>query len=100
MQLLKQWNILIKQIQRLFEYMDSINGTIFLTADHGNIEIMKDKNNNPSTKHTTNLVPLICSNKIIKLKNGKLANIIPTVLDYMNITKPIEMDYSSLIVKE
>ena len=88
------------QIARIFKYMDQINGTIFLTADHGNIEIMKDGNNNPSTKHTTNLVPLICSNKKITLNNGRLANVMPTILDYLNIQKPLEMDHSSLLKKE
>ncbi len=79
------------------------DGTVIITADHGNIEELIDyKTNLPNTKHTTNLVPFILiNNKLndIKLKqNGKLANIAPTILDLLNIKKPKSM-CNSLIKK-
>jgi 2,3-bisphosphoglycerate-independent phosphoglycerate mutase len=60
---------------------------------------MKDEVGNPSTKHTTNVVPLICTDKSTKLKDGILANIAPTVLDYLDVSKPQEMNYDSLLIK-
>nr|WP_318027466.1 hypothetical protein [Mycoplasmopsis bovis] len=63
----------------------------------GNAEITEDENSSPATKHTKSPVMLICSDKSIKLKDGKLANIAPTVLDYINVAKPKEMNEESLI---
>jgi 2,3-bisphosphoglycerate-independent phosphoglycerate mutase len=64
---------------------------------------MIESENKPHTAHTTNPVPfvLIGNNlKNVKLKNGgKLADIAPTMLDVMNISKPKEMSGSSLIEK-
>lgn len=75
------------------------NFHFFITADHGNAELTEDENGNPSTKHTIFPVMLISSDKNIKLKDGKLANIAPTVLDYFGIEKHQDMDHNSLIVK-
>jgi len=80
------------------------NYTIMLTADHGNSEEMWDyKINMPKTSHTTNPVEfiLIGNNvKDIKLRNrGILADIAPTILDILGISKPKEMTAQSLIVK-
>ncbi len=75
------------------------NGQMLITADHGNIEDMKDENNNPHTSHTTNPVPLILvqQNSDIKLKNGSLADLAPTIIELMNLEKPKEMLAQSLI---
>ena len=73
---------------------------MIITADHGNIEMMCDIEGNPHTSHTTNPVPFILiGNNIedIKLKNGSLQDIAPTILQLMNIDKPKEMTGSSLI---
>ena len=70
-------------------------GTCIITADHGNAEVMFDENGNKVTSHTTNLVPFcIVSDKKykIKLKNGGLSNIAPTVLKIMGLDIPKEMD--------
>ncbi|MGY5139514.1 2,3-bisphosphoglycerate-independent phosphoglycerate mutase [Mycoplasmopsis gallinarum] len=91
--------ILDKQIKRLWEWAENNDVTVFITADHGNAEITEDSAGNPATKHTDSPVMLITSDKTLKLKNGVLANVTPTVLDYLNITKPTEMDAESLIVK-
>ncbi|SYV93634.1 phosphoglycerate mutase [Mycoplasmopsis synoviae] len=60
---------------------------------------MLDENNKPVTKHTSSPVMLVTSDKSLKLKPGKLANIAPTVLDYMGMAKPKEMNENSLLDK-
>ena len=75
------------------------NGTLLITADHGNAEKMLE-NNEMFTAHTTNLVPLIITKKGIKLKDGRLCDITPTMLDLMGLDKPSEMTGISLIEEE
>ncbi|VVC42738.1 Alkaline-phosphatase-like, core domain,BPG-independent PGAM, N-terminal,Rickettsial palindromic [Cinara cedri] len=78
------------------------NTALIVTADHGNVECIFDKENQvPHTAHTLNKVPfIICSSSHInlKLKDGKLSNIAPTVLQLLSLKKPDEMTDSSLIV--
>jgi 2,3-bisphosphoglycerate-independent phosphoglycerate mutase len=77
-------------------------GTVLVTADHGNAEKMKDENNRPFTAHTLNPVPLVLVSDNfpgIHLREGVLGDIAPTILDIMNIKKPVEMTGKSLIVK-
>lgn len=75
---------------------------LIITADHGNIECMFDEQNNiPHTAHTLNRVPfIVCSHyyKNIKLRNGKLSDIAPTILQLFDIKKPQEMNGNSLIL--
>ncbi len=76
-------------------------GTVLVTADHGNAEKMKDENNRTFTAHTLNPVPLVLvSDRLqnIRLKEGVLGDIAPTMLDIMGIEKPLEMTGSSLIL--
>jgi len=77
-----------------------VDGTIIITADHGNAEQMVDyTTGDPHTAHTTTPVPLIiagCKDDI-KLKEGRLADIAPTMLDLMGLEKPEEMTGESLI---
>ena len=96
---IKAVEILDQQIGRILEWIQAINGTLFITADHVNAEITEDENGKPATKHTSSPVMLITSDQSLKLIDGKLANIAPTILDYMNIKKPESMDEKSLIVK-
>ncbi|WP_297812204.1 2,3-bisphosphoglycerate-independent phosphoglycerate mutase [uncultured Finegoldia sp.] len=73
-----------------------------ITADHGNSEYLIDeKTGGPFTAHTTNPVPLIeYPDKSIKLNNGLLSDIAPTILELMKIEQPSEMTGKSLIKKE
>ena len=78
------------------------DGTLLITADHGNSEQMIDyKTGEPHTAHTTNPVPLILvsNNENYKIKSGRLADLAPTLLDLMNIQKPKEMTGESLLIK-
>ncbi|QZE12270.1 2,3-bisphosphoglycerate-independent phosphoglycerate mutase [Mycoplasma sp. Ms02] len=91
--------VLDEQIGRVWDWANANDVTVFITADHGNAEITEDENGNPATKHTSSPVMLITNDKSLKLKDGKLANVAPTVLDYIGLSQPAEMDEDSLLVK-
>ena len=75
-------------------------GTAIITADHGNADCMEDENGNVFTAHTTNPVPLVLLGAgDIKLNKGKLADIVPTMLELMEMDQPAEMTGTSLIAK-
>ena len=86
-----------KEIKRLKEAVDGIGGVMFITADHGNAELMIDEKGNVITKHTVNDVPFISTDKSIKLTDGALGNISPTILEYLELDIPSSMDHKSLI---
>ncbi len=76
-------------------------GTVMITADHGNSEQMVDYDTGgPFTAHTTNPVPLLMIGQgDVKLKEGRLADLAPTMLDILGLKKPDEMTGESIIVK-
>ena len=75
--------------------------TTIIIADHGNAEFMENEDGSPNTAHTTNLVPCILIDKDYHpgMKDGKLADIAPTILQLMGIPQPAEMGGVSLIVE-
>lgn len=76
------------------------DGVAIVTADHGNAEKMLDPDGNPFTAHTTSLVPLIITKKGIELReDGVLADIAPTMLEFLGIKQPEEMTGKTLIKK-
>ena len=76
------------------------DGVAIITADHGNAEKMLDESGNPFTAHTTSVVPLIITDKTIEIREGGiLADVAPTMLEYLEIEKPEEMTGVSLIKK-
>ncbi len=88
---------------RVLEAIKQQGGMAIITADHGNCEQMVDPElDEPYTAHTTNLVPVWLFNAPEKysLKSGILADLAPSLLDLMNIPKPVEMTGESIIVKE
>ena len=85
----------------IIEKAQTKNYSILVIADHGNSDIMINKDGSPNTAHTTNMVPLILiDNNIKKIQNGVLGDIAPTILDIMNIEIPKKMTRKSLIIKE
>ena len=75
-------------------------GTAMITADHGNAEKMLDKDHHTHTAHTLNPVPFILVDdrlKSVRLKNGALCDIAPTVLDILGLDQPNEMTGTTLI---
>jgi len=85
-------------VGRVIEALEEVQGVALITADHGNSEQMIDyTTGEPHTAHTTNVVPLILVGKQAKLKEGRLADLAPTMLEIMEIEKPLEMTGESLI---
>jgi len=74
--------------------------TSLIIADHGNSDIMINDDGSPHTTHTTNLVPCILVDKNYKvpIRDGKLGDLAPTILELMGIDKPEEMTGSSLLL--
>jgi 2,3-bisphosphoglycerate-independent phosphoglycerate mutase len=71
-----------------------------ILADHGNADVMVNPDGSPNTAHTTNPVPcVLVSNELkgIKLHEGRLGDVAPTLLDYMGIKKPEAMTGNSLM---
>ncbi len=95
---------------RLLQATGKISGTLLITADHGNAELMKGPDGQPWTAHTTNPVPVILvegekrklsgyGNAIKLREGGGLADIAPTILHLLDLSKPKAMTGSSLIEK-
>ena len=88
----------------IYKAISKANGTLLITADHGNIEEMVNlKTGEQDTEHSTNPVPFMIINdklnkKKLKLRaNGILGDIAPTILQLMQVKKPKEMTGNSLI---
>ena len=77
--------------------VNELDGILIVIADHGNCDMMWDENHKPVTSHTTFPVPCIITKEGIELKNGKLADIAPTMLYLMGLPIPAEMNGECLI---
>ncbi|MDD4194622.1 MAG: 2,3-bisphosphoglycerate-independent phosphoglycerate mutase [Acholeplasmataceae bacterium] len=77
----------------------SIGGIAIVLADHGNAEKMRDEFGKPHTAHTTNLVPVIITQKGIRVNTGSLCDVAPTLLDILGVKQPKEMTGKSLIIR-
>ena len=85
-------------VGRVVEATSRMGGVSLITADHGNAERMADEDGEPFTAHTPNLVPFYIVGASVRLRDGRLADIAPTMLDLMGLEKPKEMDGETLIV--
>ncbi len=99
------WEAVIKAVETVDACTEKVvtaalqnNYTVFLTADHGNADYMINEDGTPNTAHTVNLVPYWVIDNDLKptLKAGKLADVAPTILKIMGITKPKEMSGEEL----
>ncbi len=70
-----------------------------IIADHGNSDYMMNDDGSPNTAHSLNLVPciLVDNNYQNPIKNGKLADVAPTILALMGIAQPVEMTGTSIL---
>ena len=88
-------------VGRMVDALLAKGGKAIITADHGNADCMVDPDTNSVfTAHTTNPVPMIVIGQgDVKLKEGRLCDLCPTMLEMMGLPKPEEMTGESLIVK-
>ena len=89
-------------LSRLVPTMLDHEYNIIIIADHGNSDVMINPDGSPNTAHTTNMVPVFFltkdeSLKNLKIKDGKLGDIAPTLLHVMNVESPKEMDGTILL---
>ena len=81
---------------RVADTVSGMGGVLLVTSDHGNAESMQDPDGTPHTAHTTHRVPLVLvgpdyDSKAPRLKEGRLADVAPTILKIMGIRQPDEM---------
>jgi 2,3-bisphosphoglycerate-independent phosphoglycerate mutase len=100
------WNAVIKAVETVDQCTEQLvalaleqHYTIFITADHGNADYMINEDGSPNTAHTLNPVPFFIVSDHFKgaVKSGKLADIAPTLLHFMDIEKPKEMTGDCLV---
>jgi 2,3-bisphosphoglycerate-independent phosphoglycerate mutase len=90
-------------VRLIVEKVLELGGRLFITADHGNCEQMRNADGSPHTAHTTNLVHGIyvaadAANHTVR--DGILADVAPTLLDMLGVKQPAEMTGKSLLVKK
>jgi 2,3-bisphosphoglycerate-independent phosphoglycerate mutase len=90
-----------ESLGRLEAAVIKAGGTMLVTADHGNCEMMRDpETGQPHTAHTIGKVPLLLLNppdKATGIASGCLADVAPTLLALLGIEKPDEMSGKSLL---
>ncbi len=88
---------------RLADAVLAKGGALLITADHGNAEMMfDDATHQPHTAHTLNLVPAIViadrfRGKRLKMPEGRLGDVAPTLLQLLGLPQPAEMTGRSLL---
>jgi 2,3-bisphosphoglycerate-independent phosphoglycerate mutase len=86
--------------RRVVEACRKHHYSVIIIADHGNADYMLNPDGTPNTAHTTNPVPIVLldDNKSLKVRDGRLADVAPTILELMGIEEPEEMTGESLVV--
>lgn len=86
-------------VKRITDATLKVGGSLLITADHGNADIMQQKDGSPHTAHTMAKVPtiLVSKNHMPLKKTGTLADIAPTILQLLKLPQPQEMTGKSLI---
>ena len=100
--ILKAVNAVDKCLKEVVETAKNNNYSALIIADHGNADHAINPDGSPNTQHSLNPVPCILVDeryKNVKLNNGVLADVSPTLCEIMEIEKPKEMTGNSLIIK-
>ena len=87
------------KVGRVVDATLQMGGIAIVTASHGNVEQMRDAEGRPSGANTTNRVPFIICGAGTELREGRLADIAPTILDVLGLVQPEEMTGKTLIVR-
>ena len=82
---------------RLTDAIRSAGGEMLISADHGNLEMMRADDGQPHTQHTVGPVPLVYVGRKAHLQSGALRDLAPTVLALMELPQPAEMTGHSLV---
>jgi 2,3-bisphosphoglycerate-independent phosphoglycerate mutase len=84
---------------RIARAVEAAGGALLVIADHGNCETMRDpRTGAPHTAHTTNLVPvLLVTPDVVRLRDGRLADVAPTLLALLGLPPPTAMTGRSLL---
>ena len=82
---------------RLTDAIRSAGGEMLISADHGNLEMMRAVDGQPHTQHTVGPVPLVYVGRKAHLQSGALRDLAPTVLALMGLPQPEEMTGHSLV---
>ena len=86
-------------VGRVIDAVLENGGSAIITADHGTAEKMIAEDGTPHTAHTTNPVPLILvADQVVGVRDGKLSDIAPTMLELLGVPKPEEMTGESVVV--
>jgi 2,3-bisphosphoglycerate-independent phosphoglycerate mutase len=86
--------------QEVYEAGRAAGYQFVIIADHGNADLALNSDGSPNTAHSTNPVPVVVlGNGPLKLRDGVLADVAPTILELMGMEKPVEMTGSSLLVR-
>ena len=101
------WDSVVKAVEvvdecvgKVYEANKEVGGVMLITADHGNADMVFDKDGNLVSSHTTSPVPLIITDKSVCLKqSGKLADLAPTILNILKEKIPEEMTGENLIIE-
>jgi 2,3-bisphosphoglycerate-independent phosphoglycerate mutase len=85
---------------RVVDAVMAVGGALVITADHGNIEEMRDADGNPQTKHTTSPVPIVAVGEAVRgrrLRDGALSDVAPTLCELLGIPAGPHMTGASLL---
>ena len=89
-------------VRQVIEETLRLGGKLLVTADHGNCEMMRNPDGSPHTAHTTNLVHVIYvaedADKV-KVQDGILADVAPTLLGMLGLAVPAEMTGKNLLIR-
>jgi 2,3-bisphosphoglycerate-independent phosphoglycerate mutase len=91
-----------QQLQKVVECGQALGYEFIIIADHGNADYAINPDGSPNTAHSMNPVPvvLVTANASIRITDGILADVAPTILERMGISQPTEMTGKSLVVNQ
>ncbi len=84
-------------LKTVYDKVSEMGGVLLVTADHGNADKVLNSDGSPNTAHTNSEVPFIITKEGLDLNPGALSDVVPTMLELLDVEKPSEMTGNSLI---